>query len=64
VTLLPWLVWTHVQRVGSEAVGTDAFDPTHLWENRGRLAPAAAEVTTELLERLAAGWWQSPFSSS
>ncbi len=51
MTLTPWLVWTRVNGVGNEAdaFGADAFDPTHLWEQRNRLWPVVRELTAALL---------------
>src|SRR5205807_1645935 len=40
-TLTPWLVWTSLHGVSKGALGTKAFDPAHLWEQRARLGPAA-----------------------
>jgi hypothetical protein len=54
-TLAPWLVWASLHDVSSEAVGADAFDPAHLWEQRARLGPAAHAVTHQVLQPR--GWF-------
>jgi hypothetical protein len=54
-TLAPWLVWTSVHHVSSEAVGTSAFNPVHLWDQRARLGPAAHAVSHQVLQPR--GWF-------
>jgi hypothetical protein len=54
-TLTPWLVWTSAHGVSSEAVGAEAFDPAHLWEQRARLGPAAHAVAHQVLQPR--GWF-------
>jgi hypothetical protein len=54
-TLAPWRAWTSIHGVSSEAVGADAFDPAHLWEQRDRLGPAAHAVAHQMLQPR--GWF-------
>jgi hypothetical protein len=54
-TVAPWFVWIGLHGVGSEAVGTEAFNPAHLWEQRARLGPAAHAVAHQMLQPR--GWF-------
>ncbi len=55
VTLAPWLVWTHSHGVSTVAIGTEAFNPAHLWQARDRFEPALRSVGHELLQPR--GWF-------
>jgi hypothetical protein len=54
-TLTPWLVWTSMHGVSSDALGAKAFDPAHLWGQRARLGPAAHAVAHQVLQPR--GWF-------